>query len=515
MPAFGTDDANIFFVYAQNANAGEGWVYNPGGERVEGFSSWLWVAVCTLALRLQENPELLLFLASTIIVAAGLVAVVRRIESERVVPGAVILFLLWMAISPAYWLWSVVSLLETGLWSTVLLVGFVLASESDAGRGNRLQLSLVVTAVILTRPEGMVWGGLLAGLALLSRWMPRRLRWIDVVPMVVHVLVLGTVVGIRMAYFGHPLPNTYYAKMSPDLLQNLAGGFVYFVDLLRMNPGALIAFLCTLAGLRRLPAWWGRDPQAWGQLAVSLMLLAGWAIPVLEGGDHFAMHRLYQPLWPLMLLPVLYTARDFARSPRINRVMRLFTPALLTLLVGFGAVHWIAVGFRTVRVEFGVATRDRAMGALLNKTFIVHGERPNVASIAAGAIKFAYEGDVLDIIGLNHTGIAHADRTGDGPMGHGAFSKDVFLREESQIVIPRLAIDGRIEPFLKYDFAGSWYDQVLKGLTRDPRFIRRYVAVVVRGEPSGKPFAAYIDRAALEKWTQQGILVELARSPKT
>ena len=34
-PILGIDDAHIFLVYGKNIAAGEGIVYNPGGERVE------------------------------------------------------------------------------------------------------------------------------------------------------------------------------------------------------------------------------------------------------------------------------------------------------------------------------------------------------------------------------------------------------------------------------------------------------------------------------------------------
>jgi hypothetical protein len=36
-PLVGYDDANIFFVYARNLVDGHGFVYNPGGEPVEGL----------------------------------------------------------------------------------------------------------------------------------------------------------------------------------------------------------------------------------------------------------------------------------------------------------------------------------------------------------------------------------------------------------------------------------------------------------------------------------------------
>src|SRR4051794_25908075 len=59
-PVIGVDDANIFLAYAQNLAAGEGFVYYPRGERVEGFTSLLWVLVCALATLISGRRELVL-----------------------------------------------------------------------------------------------------------------------------------------------------------------------------------------------------------------------------------------------------------------------------------------------------------------------------------------------------------------------------------------------------------------------------------------------------------------------
>ena len=56
-PATGIDDANIFFVYARNVSAGDGFVFNPGRERVEGFTSLLWVLIAGLVTAVTTNPK--------------------------------------------------------------------------------------------------------------------------------------------------------------------------------------------------------------------------------------------------------------------------------------------------------------------------------------------------------------------------------------------------------------------------------------------------------------------------
>src|SRR3982751_6884282 len=56
-PAVGVDDANIFFVYARNIAGGHGFVFNVGGERVEGFTSLLWTLICAATARITSHPE--------------------------------------------------------------------------------------------------------------------------------------------------------------------------------------------------------------------------------------------------------------------------------------------------------------------------------------------------------------------------------------------------------------------------------------------------------------------------
>lgn len=45
LPLLGIDDANIYFTYMRNFADGLGFVYNPGGERVEGFTSILYTLI--------------------------------------------------------------------------------------------------------------------------------------------------------------------------------------------------------------------------------------------------------------------------------------------------------------------------------------------------------------------------------------------------------------------------------------------------------------------------------------
>jgi hypothetical protein len=71
-PLNGIDDANIYFVYARNLASGHGFVYNIGGERVEGFTSLLWTVISALAFKFFAFPEFILLLINVALVSLGI-----------------------------------------------------------------------------------------------------------------------------------------------------------------------------------------------------------------------------------------------------------------------------------------------------------------------------------------------------------------------------------------------------------------------------------------------------------
>src|ERR1700694_476045 len=81
-PAIGVDDANIFFRYAHNIARGHGFVFNPGGERVEGFTSLLWVLVCAFFFKLSAHPELSLLALALVLTAITVTMVYEEVRRD-------------------------------------------------------------------------------------------------------------------------------------------------------------------------------------------------------------------------------------------------------------------------------------------------------------------------------------------------------------------------------------------------------------------------------------------------
>src|SRR5436190_15021601 len=86
-PATGIDDADIFLVYARHLSTGSGFVFDAGGQHVEGFTSLLWVLICAAVVRLSAHPEVVLLFLSVGLLAVTITAcvtasVLRRSEGS-------------------------------------------------------------------------------------------------------------------------------------------------------------------------------------------------------------------------------------------------------------------------------------------------------------------------------------------------------------------------------------------------------------------------------------------------
>ena len=245
VPLVGMDDANIFFVYGRNLADGYGLVYNPGQERVEGFSSVVWVVAVAAASLAGRRLELVLVIVNLALLTAALTAAVGHIcgdiAGDRTIPMARsvgmclgVVFLVWVVARPEFLCWTVLSLMETGLWVATVLwasISGVRVFREDSGRRPGPAHLAVLSVLVLVRPEGIVLAvaivilgaaaDLIRGrslLAVVERHGPSLLTTAGV--------FAGVTAG-RMAYFGYPFPNTYYAKIPSTGIGDVVAGVHY------------------------------------------------------------------------------------------------------------------------------------------------------------------------------------------------------------------------------------------------------------------------------------------------
>lgn len=518
-PGPGIDDARIFFVFARNILAGHGIVYVPGGERVEGFSSPLWLAVITLlAASLHNYPWGLLGL--NVILVSSLIAVYwHLLDGNRLLTWRGAILLIWILSSPAFVVWEILSLMDITLWTVVLGFGVVVILYSNSKRW----LSIVVALVLLTRSEGLLWSAVLIVSQFLFLYQPQHARraFKFVLPAIITgAVVLGGLTIFRLAYFGYPLPNTYYAKVSPNVIYNLTEGGKYLVSFL--NSNLLLWGVLAIALWAIIKEGWKifRASQATATPAnkplfiLALVTLTGMLGPVLTGGDHFPQFRFYQPLWPI--IPMLYikfidqVLESKKEAISIAPVWRGVSLAGMGALIAiFPNTTWLSLAqyqrsvdnFR-LGMEFFYADEGTGIATALNQLFPT--QPPSTGVIGIGGFALTYSGQTVDLVGLTSVAMAHAPGDRFGFKNHAAFNPEVFFQLRPQLVLPSYAY-SRATLSIKRIW-DPWDFGVLKGVFATTRFWREYQPAIVS---NGRVWiAAYVARDYLQELSQGPWIVE-------
>jgi len=512
----GVDDANIFYVYARNLINGHGFVWNVGGERVEGFSSLSWVLVLSLLFGLFDAPDMSIQIINIAVISFAMAMLIHgicrydaagNVSLRRILLGTAFCSV-WLVQYPSYIGWTVLSKMETGLWSSLLIISTSLLlnarhHRSDAADRN-LGLVAVIPLLVITRPEGVLWTFVIVGTYVLIR-LANGTRLLDAIlsakyPIISFVATNALLYSFRLVYFKSLFPNTYYAKVSPDRQYTYQMGYEYFLAFIKQDPVTHIFAIVGVAGLliggvallvvflkanRVSPAV---KLSVQGLLTASIMAVIGLAVPVIVGGDHFVWFRFYQPIWPLLILPVYYVLSLLlqavcSRFPRFQAANGISMAVVLIVSIVSLYQHtgrWNVESDRFVQ-EFVLAADGRKTGELINT---IHPDLPGVGAIAVGGIQYAYKGDIIDLMGLNNVQMARHPGDRKGIKNHAAFSKEVFYLQRPEIVVPIELRQSDVDEnqwrqILAFYVNHRWILNPLRGITKDREFLDQYTLTVV------------------------------------
>lgn len=470
------DDAFISFRYAQHLMQGDGLVFNAG-ERVEGYTNFLWTALISAAMRLSLDP-----IVVTLVLTLALAFVVLALT-----------YRLGLLLAPPLWCWAALPLLafskpfllytaqgsgmETALFSALLLAAMLAFAR------RRWALAGALTALaMLTRPDGVVLAGVYSAFVawgVYRRRLPRRSLW--------YIGAAGALfapyfVG-RWLYYGYPLPNTFYVKVGGSAGQ-IARGALYLWEFCRKYLLAISGACGALAAvwaLRRRQGSSGvyafavgvKDADKRGQTraapadaagALDLLPIAAFTgafllYVVAVGGDWMYGYRFFVPvLPPLAILSVAGAAALFAGRARVLR--HAYVALVAVALVAAARIPdqsdsgGVALAPNdTVRFT----RRYRAAGRLINA---LTAPDASVAVEAAGALPYYAERPTIDMLGLNDAYIAHtpAQPSGAGVAGHEKIAPAYVLGRRPAIIPyyaarpylterPEFAANYRLEEF--------------------------------------------------------------------
>jgi hypothetical protein len=429
------DDAFISFRYADNLVHGLGLVFNAG-ERVEGYSNFLWTLGIALGMRLGVGPEPwtvawgVFFFAATIALLCA-----HRLPTGKGL-GRVALGLPLAGLLAAVhrdWYVYATSGLETSCFTFLITLAYVLA-VAPAAPAWMAGLALALAA--LTRPDGIVFVPFFMSYMVLAR--PRRVRsglefagvflalWLPYVAWKVH-------------YYGDFFPNTYYAKSAS--LAWWSQGWIYvrlyfekYWVLVLAIPLALAAWILPRrAGNGPAVQAAGQRPEAiadltagagssFGATVFAAALAVGFTLYVMRVGGDFMYARMLIPATPFYLLVLeSAVARLLAGSPRVGLAAAAGLVAALAFTPDWSTGKASQAGivnerdfYRPEEVEI-----RRAEGATLRRYFeglpvriAIVGSQANLAYLAHPAIAIESQ------TGLTDHWIAHQPLARRGRVGH-------------------------------------------------------------------------------------------------
>jgi len=523
-PLTGIDDANIYLVYARNLANGHGFVYNIGGENVEGFTSLLWTLVCALAFKLSADPELLLFIISIVILSLGITVATMYLQNDllgkqkdqRIKLIYAIAFGILLLSSPRYIVWNTITLMENSLWSTLLLITTIFTIKSHpASRSAVFGFTLLLILLIITRPESILWIMIFAAIYFMrlafSGNITRALK--TLAPSIVCIVVALIMLTLfRLRYFGYPFPNTYYAKVSPSLVYNLQQGIVYLSKYFISDPILLLSVSAIfVSGLRTLSGIFSKCVPGEGAFFLPIIAGTGLLAPLITGGDHFGSFRLYQNIYPIEILCLLYFADrvmpEFLKSRGQSGTFTGRTPAfrfslaLALLLFGLSQLQmWNSIKSE-IDVEFSAANYGRKNGMFIQELFSSLPELPSLGVVTSGGIKYSYDGTVVDLMGLNNALMAHNDGDRRGVKNHAAFDIPTFYVLHPDVVWP-LTLDATKWQYSELKLKESWENKDgLKGLFDESHFLELYTYAQVSSKTESK--------YALVAWFRKDFLGQL------
>jgi arabinofuranosyltransferase len=390
------DDAYISFRYAANFAHGHGLVWNAGVP-VEGYTCLLWVLLLSAVAHTGVDltwPAIFLSAAFGL----GCLELLRRIarnarapESSHweLVPG------LLLASLPSF-AHAMTSGMEETCFAFLCLLALHLLVLSRGRPALRAWCGVAFAAASLTRPEGP----LVAATALAVEVTGLAGRRARVQELLLPALCVGSVVVahtlFRLAYYGYPLPNTFYAKVIFGSVT--LGRGVRHLAAFGMAGGWLLLFAyCSPRSAGPLWPW----------------LVHGYALAVVYccyllvvGGDHPHWFRFYVPLLPLPLLGVSLRLRAWTRSPGrtwsgSDPLATLGCCALIALATyPFSEAAEPVVGRIDRSIEKVMVDVDRFFDAVPKDSFC--------AVAAIGYVGYRHLTlHILDVWGLTDTHIAH------------------------------------------------------------------------------------------------------------
>lgn len=323
------EDCFISFRYVENLFSGFGLVFNPG-ERVEGYSNFLWVMLLAFfrffGLNIVTVSKILGFASMILILWIGSYYSLKKRQRK----------ISWIYLATPLMIFFHPMLhyhagrgLET-IFYTMLMIWAAYSFK----RRNYANSSIAFAAIALTRPEGFLYFWLILPMLFLdikysqTEKFPYPTPLIRIRFFVPYLVIVISFFAWRLLYYGHLFPNSVYAKTEPFnfWVNNSFHSLLQFVISWSYIP--LFALL-SLFTFRR---------ENWEQqrsLIIPMIFTGGILLYTISVGEVQASpFRHYVPMIPFVI--ILF--QEFLRTMKLRVEDNM--PIIIGLFLIFQGMNW-------------------------------------------------------------------------------------------------------------------------------------------------------------------------------
>ncbi|MEW6195514.1 MAG: hypothetical protein AB1521_10195 [Bacteroidota bacterium] len=407
------DDAYTSFRYAKNFAEGKGLVFNEG-EKVEGYTNFLWVLVLGIFHKMNIDLETAAQVMSLLfgVTAIWLTFFLSRLfidygESKIFYPLMCLLPPSLVSYSAPMMYWSV-SGMETSLFISLTLMTIFLLWN----RKKKTSFGSLFVAVSflnsLVRPEGMlifillclfdyiaIRNGRYPGINYNSNKYLNRERAIE---LAVYILLIFSHIAFRLIYYGHLLPNTFYAK-TDFTTEFLIRGLNYFLEFAQNNLlyGALLV----------LPAFAYRSAKH-QIIFFYYFILTNFIAIIFIGGDVLPIYRFFLPFLPIVFIFAIKGILSLKKLVN-NKLKIAFAIITFSIIVIYGYTNYrqqLAFIIEKKSYEAGLVKKMKIYADWIESSSMNH-NRITVALSTIGSFSYNTDARIIDIVGLANEYIAH------------------------------------------------------------------------------------------------------------
>ena len=414
------DDAFISFRYAKNLVEGHGLVFNPG-ERIEGYSNFLWVILMAGGINLGIFPELFSIIISALVHFSCLI--MSYLLALRMFKNFTLAMIVMLLVGTN---WTVASFATSGLETPLqmlefLITTFIVVGGIEEGWNFRrcLILSLVLNIALLTRPDAIVLVVVAIGAYIKTRGKPRA----EDLPALAapFILLLLPYLIWKATYYGSITPNSFHAKVHGFT----GAGFGLFYLHLFILSYLLFPYIFILL------LYWKNVIKSNLTIGFTGVLSSGWIVYVVLIGGDFMEFRFFIPIIPLILVFLIAQIRNIFPDKRVAYLLiaGLFLGTINNSLSFGSTIRGWGVQQAAIlsRPLSGPGENWIGIGKKLKEYF--GGRNVTIALGSCGAIPYYSELKTVDMLGINDAVVPEIGN-GLGVMaGHRIIAPLYYLRD--------------------------------------------------------------------------------------